>query len=314
MKVASALAEKPRARIKAFAKLRREWDFESNIAKLKSNNLNIAVVRESKVTRDDYKVCTRCCGFFPKRTITKHLKLCYRDTAESVKSIEGLRDSRMFLASALVSDKKYKSFRSEIIGRMSCDEHLFLIKNDELLMLHGYTMFQESGSSRFDNISKKLRNVARLISEFRKMHNTTISAVELIDPSQWENIISCMKKLVKHVGCEHVSIPTLLLRLGRSLADLASAKRILGSKSKNKGMVENARDFIELHEDEWNVYANHALATLVVKKDKTPELILLAEDLKTLRDFIVRELQKMMNAFKGKYLKSFLSAEMSFRV
>ena len=117
MKVASALAEKPRARIKAFANLRREWDFESNIAKLKSNNLNIAVVRESKVTRDDYKVCTRCCGFFPKRTITKHLKLCYRDTAESVKSIEGLRDSRMFLASALVSDKKYKSFRSEIIGR-----------------------------------------------------------------------------------------------------------------------------------------------------------------------------------------------------
>lgn len=210
--------------------------------------------------------------------------------------------------------KKYKSFRSEIIGCMSCDEHLFLIKNDELLMLHGYTMFQKSGSSRFDNISKKLRNVARLISEFRKMHNTTISAVELIDPSQWENIISCMKKLVKHVGCEHVSIPTLLLRLGRSLADLASAKRILGSKSKNKGMVENARDFIELHEDEWNVYANHALATLVVKKDKTPELILLAEDLKTLREFILRELQKMMNAFKGKYLKSFLSAEMSFRV
>lgn len=79
-------------------------------------------------------------------------------------------------------------------------------------------------------------------------------------------------------------------------------------------MVENARDFIELHEDEWNVYANHALATLVVKKDKTPELILLAEDLKTLREFILRELQKMMNAFKGKYLKSFLSAEMRFRV
>ena len=303
MKVASALAEKPRARIKAFAKLRREWDFESNIAKLESNNLNIAVARESKVTWDDYKVCTRCCGFFPKRTITKHLKLCYRDTAESVKSIEGLRDSRMFLASALISDEKYKSFRSEIIGRMSCDEHLVLIKNDELLMLHGYTMFQKSWSSRFDNISKKLRNIARLISEFRKMHNTTISAAELIDPSQWENIISCMKKLVKHVGCEHVSIPTLLLRLGRSLADLASAKRILGSKSKNKGMVENAWDFIELHEDEWNVYANQALATLVVKKDKTPELILLGEDLKTLPELILRELQKMMNAFKGKYLK-----------
>ena len=164
--------------------------------------------------------------------------------------------------------KTYKSFSSEIIGRMSSDEHLFLIKSDELLMLYGYTMFEKSGSSRFDEISNKLRNVARLISEFRKRHDSTISAVELIDPSQWENIISCMKKLVKHGGCEDVGVPTLLLRLRRSLPDLTSAKRILGIKSKNKGMVEDARDFLELHEDEWNVYANHALATLAAKKTK----------------------------------------------
>ena len=311
-KVAAALTKEPGARIKAFAKLRREGDFESNIAKLKSNNLNIVVVREGKVTRDDYTVCTRCCGFFTKRTIAKHLKLCYGDTAESVKRIEGLRASRMFLASALVSDEKYKSFSSEIIGRMSSNEHLFLIKNDELLMLYGYTMFEKSGSSRFDEISNKLRNVARLISEFRKMHDATVSAVELIDPSQWENIISCIKKLVKHGGCENVGVPTLLLRLGRLLADLASAKRILGIKSKNKGMVEDARDFLELHEDEWNVYANHALETLAAKKDKTPELLPLTEDLKTLREFILRELEKMMNAFKEKDLNDFFISRDEF--
>ena len=74
-KGAAALTKKPGARIKAFAKLRREGDFESNTAKLKSNNLNIVVVREGKVTRDDYTVCTRCCGFFAKRTITKHFKV-----------------------------------------------------------------------------------------------------------------------------------------------------------------------------------------------------------------------------------------------
>ena len=182
-KVVAALKEKTGARIKVFAKLCREGNFESNIAKLKSNNLNIVVVREGKVTRDDYTVCTRCCGFFTERTITKHLKLCCRDTAESVKRIDGLRDSRMFLASVLVSDEKYKSFCSEIIEHMGSDEHLFLIKNDELLMLYGYTVFEKSGSSRFDEISNKLRNVARLISELRKMHDATISAAELIDPN-----------------------------------------------------------------------------------------------------------------------------------
>ena len=85
-----------------------------------------------------------------------------------------------------------------------------------------------------------------LTNFFEIFHDAAISAVELIDPSQWENIISCIKKLVKHGGCENVGVPTLLLRLGRSLADLGSAKRILGIKSKNKGMVEDARDFLEL--------------------------------------------------------------------
>ena len=105
-----------------------------------------------------------------------------------------------------------------------------------------------------------------------------------------------------------------LLRLGRSLADLASAKRILGIKSKNKVMVEDARDFLELHEDEWNVYANHALATLAAKKDKTPELLPLTEDLKTLREFILRELEKMIMHSMKKIFKISLSAEMNFRI
>ena len=57
-----------------------------------------------------------------------------------------------------------------------------------------------------------------------------------------------MKILVKHDGgVDSVGIPSLLLRLGRSLEALAIAKRTLGVKVKTPEMVQDARDFLELH-------------------------------------------------------------------
>ena len=47
-----------------FANLRREGDYSSNIMKLKENNYDLTVVRNGKVSADQYTVCTNCYGFF----------------------------------------------------------------------------------------------------------------------------------------------------------------------------------------------------------------------------------------------------------
>ena len=289
-----------------FAKLRRKGDYADNILKLQKNNLNITVVRSGKHL-NDYTVCTTCYGFFSARTLVKHVKSCDADSESMRKKVDGVKCSKMFLASVLAIDVKYDTFSADIIARMTNDQYTNLVKNDQLMRLYGYTMYEKGGDDKFNEISNKLRNVARLIVLFREKFGTNISMCELIDPIQWDAIIDTVKCLVKHGGNEHVGIPSLLLRLGRSLEALASAKRALGIKTKNEDMTKDARDFLALHEESWHVYSNHALATISAKKDKAPELLPLTEDIQNLREFLLSEIRKIVNVFEKSNSDNFLT-------
>ena len=116
----------------------------------------------------------------------------------------------------------------------------------------------------------------------------------MIDPTHWDSIISRVKVLVKYSDIEEVGIPSLLLRLGRSLAALASAKQTVGIKTKNSDIKQDARDFLELLMEEWNTYVNHAQATLEARRDKTPELLPLTKDIQKLRLFLLTEIDKIV--------------------
>ena len=62
------------------------------------------------------------------------------------------------------------------------DEMTNLVKNDELLMLYGYTLYEMGGEESFSEISNKLRNVTRLLIKFRETNDVSITTAGLIDP------------------------------------------------------------------------------------------------------------------------------------
>ena len=238
-------------RNREFKRLTTEGDYSVNIERMNQKNFNLAVVWKGKLPEDKYVSCVKCHGLFNPRTINKHVKLCVADSSVSEKKTPTVKNSRMFLACALAMDAKYaKDFSVKIISRMLDDEMTNLVKNDELLMLYRYTLYEMGGEESFSEISNKLRNVSRLLIKFRETNDVSITTPGLIDPSHWDAIIAAIKSLVKHGGIEHVGIPSLLLRLGRSLEALASAKQTLGIKTKNDDIVNDARKFLELHAEE----------------------------------------------------------------
>ena len=281
-----------------FSKLRREGDYNSNILKLKEKNHNLTVVRSGKLSTAKYTVCVNCHGFFTKRTLRKHSNICNDNSKEACRKADGLKESKMYLASVLAVDSKYDKFSADVLARMQEDELSIFIKHDELLMLYGYTIYEKGGVEKFSEISNKLRNVARLVLKYREMFDAFVTTNEIIDPTHWDSIIKCIKHVVDHCGNENVGIPSLLLRLGRSLQALASAKRAVGIKTKNEDMVKDARDFLELYDGDWHIYANHALSTIASKKDKVPELLPLTEDVKKLRLFLLSEIKKITGSLK----------------
>ena len=193
------------------------------------------------------------------------------------------------MASALATNAKYEDFSAKIISRMLDDEMTNLVENDELLMLHGYTLYEMGGEECFSEISNKLRNVLRLLIKFRGINDVSITTASLIDPLQWDAITAAVKLLVKHGGIENVGVPRLLLRLGRPLEALASAKQLVGIKIKTDDIVNDARIFLELHAEERDTYSRHALATIHAKNDRKPEPLPLTKDIQNLRSFLLAE-------------------------
>ena len=99
-----------------FKRWKRENDYTVNIERMKQKNFNLTVVRKGKLPEDKYVPCVKCHGLFNPRTMNKHAKLCVADSSESEKKILTVKNSRMFMASALAMDAKYEDFSAKIIS------------------------------------------------------------------------------------------------------------------------------------------------------------------------------------------------------
>ena len=203
-----------------------------------SNDLAV-VVRAGKnktQTVSNYITCVKCVGMYNNRTATRHMSQCLGDEASKGAEWSNLKTCKIFFQRCLSKDDRYENIKANIFSRMAPDEITSLIKNDDGLILYGYLMYEKGGDNMFNEISNKLRNVARLVIEYSKQSvDADSSSLTLIDPSNWDMVIRSVKKIVGHEGDEKVRVPSLLLRLGRSLEALACAKRAMGIKKKDRG-------------------------------------------------------------------------------
>ena len=246
--------------------LRKKGDFDANMETARESNDLLVVVRTGKNkmgTVENYTTCVKCFGMYNNRTVTRHMNICRGEDESKRAEKSNLKTSKKNLQRCLSKDDQYEGIKANIFSRMAQDHVTTLIKNDDGILLYGYLMYEKGGDNMFNEISNKLRNVARLIIEYRNQSGQTeASSLTLIDPSNWDMVIKSVKKLVSHEGDEAVGVPSLLLRLGRSLESLACAKRAMGIKAKDKEMVNDSRDFLVLHAQYWKIYAQHAISTL----------------------------------------------------
>ena len=99
-----------------------------------------------------------------------------------------------------------------------------------------------------------------------------------------------------HEGIEKVGLPSTLLRLGRSFREIAACKQILAIKISDQDLYTEAKDFLLLHSEEWDIYRTHAMNTFGLKKNKMPEMLPLSSDLKTLRLFLLENIANITNS------------------
>ena len=204
-----------------------------------------------------------------------------------------LKSSRALLDIAL-TDESFKDVKELILSKMTRDETHIIIRNDASLLLYGAIQLRKTEKQRYNDIRYSLRILARALREFRKnpgMENAC--GKDLVQSNNYELVVEAVKTLSGYKGPRKIKTPSIFLKTGFCLKNLAEYVRCIALKECDQSMVEKIRNFVELYESDWLIYAVNARATYEEKKAFKPELLPLETDVKIFRTYVLQEINRV---------------------
>lgn len=196
---------------------------------------------------DDFLPCPFCYGFYFRKLLFKHAKKC-PDNDRAIKKDAKIQNEALFLTP--YGKNSCELFREKVLKRMRVDELTNFVKCDETLVFFGSKLIKkyEDQPHMVNEISQKLRILARLVLDMNKKHSSIKKIVDLIMPENFNKLIECVDEMyLKSNNCK----PSTAIKIGNNLHHCASiilVNSIIGSKQTRKQKVE---DFITLYKKEW---------------------------------------------------------------
>ena len=299
-------------------------NFLHNITSLKENNNDIVVVkRPSKLRKiSEYLPCVHCYGFYVIDELWKHTKHCDLKTddmnlnaSDIVNLSEGLlnnsnivQQSRFLLDSACLSDTGSGSMLSTcmktVITSMHSDELSTLVGKDNILLIFGEALLKKYGICRKNDISQRLRQLARLLLECRKKNeDSTLSFNDLLCSEKFDTCIEGANSIcglnITNDGRREFKVPSLALRLGHLLGKMVAAKQGFCLRNNNTEGLKEAERFGLLLQGEWtDTIATTAHNTLKRRKDQDIQILPVTEDLRLLRQYHKKEMRQTIDALQ----------------
>ena len=298
--VAEALSctKKSKERRNAWAFLTRKGDYEANLKSLKEHRENLAVVRGTSEEVVEFVPCPHCFGFFNSKTLYKHAKVCFMQTSEKP-TTKCLHSGRALLSTA-VSEGTFKDVHELILSRMKRDDLHLVIRNDTNLLLYAAVQLQKKEKQRYHDIRYSLRCLTRILIQFRKQtDNGNAVSGDLVLPENYNQTLQAVKTLSGYSGPRSIETPTSFLKAGFCLRNLALIIRAIALRECSSLMIEKLRNFIELYETDWQMYATNARACHDCKKANAPEELPLESDVKIFRQFIMDEMKVLIERIEN---------------
>ena len=190
---------------------------------------------------------------------------------------------------------------AHVLAIMQQDSVTEAAEGDEVILTLGATLLEKGGSVEATYVSQRMREVARLLLELRKLDNNEENLTYFIKPSKFDLIIKavkntsgfCMPKysLGQQSG---FTTPSLALKLGHNLKKCAYIIRGFALRRNQNELKEEVNSYLQLHESEWACkISTVALTSLSERKFNKPELHPLTDDLVKIRKFQLQEIQRL---------------------
>ena len=296
--VAKAFALKGKDRKNAITLLRNKGNFKHNIKVLTSKQDNIIVARrppKSRLIPSNYLPCTYCYAFYQKDEFWRHAKACpFRQKLGETGRPALTASARLLLKSAVLPETKGTADGEKLLLALCTkrDEIAKLVIHDKILIHFGKTLLQKLGTRRKNDISQRLRQLARLKIAINDMTESKHDQMyDIIAGKHFDLVVSAVKELVISYETEEGIIafekPGLALRLGHNLVKIGQIKFGMALRTDDTVGEKEAESFSKLLSNEWcDQISTIALATLKANKFNKPEILPVTSDLLKLKKYL----------------------------
>ncbi|KAK4886154.1 hypothetical protein RN001_002425 [Aquatica leii] len=253
-------------------------------------NSNVACkpVQKLKVFTDTLP-CTNCLGFFSTKTLWRHRKKCLGTKSKNHKA-----EAQNLLIANLKVDLQ---LRNSVFPKMRADDISLTAKSDPLICAFGARYIKIHREKHFINVtSRKMRELARLLIEIRQRDNSIKSLFEALKPKYFDLIVEATKTVAKfNFETNRFESPSYALNMGTTLKQCADIAIILALKRKNVAATVTSaeaeadlKSLIQIIEAQWQFeISSQASSDLNIKKWNKVSIVPLAQDLKTLKEFLI---------------------------
>lgn len=197
---------------------------------------------------EDFIPCPDCAGYFAKCSLWRHQKNCTIRKGKGNKRSSPCQKAGKAL---LPTKASCNSKLPEILAGMRADDIVLTIRSDPWLCKLGEYYISDNINTH-NIVSENMRRVARLLLETQKVNACIKSAKDLIDPSNFDDVVHSVKTCCGFNDKENTfEIPSLAKKLGQSLTVLAEI--VVGEAIKTSDSAEEskAEQFLKLKKLQW---------------------------------------------------------------
>lgn len=175
-----------------------------------NQNVCLKPVRKSAVENTEFSSCPYCLGFYSKKHLHRHKKHC-PENRESKLSV-----GQNYCIRVLKIDQQLVT---QVFPRMRADGVSLIAKQDKLICAFGAWYLKIHGGKHFINItSRKMRELAKILIEAKKMQPDIHDLLELLQPLHFHILIEATKRVAKYDSEKDVFLsPTFAMNIATSL-------------------------------------------------------------------------------------------------
>jgi len=147
-----------------------------------------------------------------------------------------------------------RELKHSVFAKMRCDQLKRVAASDKYVVMLGNMLLQRLGNRRSNDISARMREVARLLTHIAAADGKQVKLSELLDGSNFDRVVSAIEEIagftVNEDGRRVCKSPAFVTRVTGSLLKCALLKQGQALRDSDDAAFAEAKNFIKLHRSE----------------------------------------------------------------